>query len=331
VIEDTRAAGMYLGHLTRSFDLQPPGAWSIHLTERQYDTLATLLAGQLRAGESVVVLNELEARRSGGRIKLRIGGSDVVLPAEIAPLRWLADPAPIACFLGAVWKLQTKFNPMDMTPFRVIALPVAIDVLIGLSYRSANPSDDQLIVPVAAAFASGALLLASTLLTTDGPTYAFGHPCVGTGALLAGIYWDRLSVRQRQAVAVAGVALTIGYIALNPVPVAIGLVLQESVGPLVFAATAKGIGGRFDAETAEYSRRLQARTDELTAAAYDEGIAEECSSLLRMVERGTLALNAIADSLPAIERSELQQRFLEAKRWVQYRSESLSLMTNRAF
>lgn len=329
VLEDSWEAGRYLGHLTRGFRLEPPTAWSIRLTTAQYAAATTLLehaSAELAGGGAdagiVEVMNEPEARRVGGRVGLVINGRRTELPAEIAPQRWHADPAPIACFLGALWKLSTTFSPPSRVPLPVATLGAAVDTLIGLSFRYGTPTDDQVHLPVFAMLGNGAAFLALTRLLDDGPTHALGNATVASAGILMTAYWHRMRRRDRILALSGVVGLTVLYVAVSPVKVPLAARLGEAIVPWNSVLAAIGIGARLDREALEYARLLTERTDELAARAYDDGAEEECSSLLRMIDRGATALRETERAMPAALGEEIGTRLEEARRWVMNRSAS---------
>jgi len=209
--ERTASFGTYVGDLIRGATFEPEDAWSVRLTRAQADQLHQEID---RRGPPATVrlLNDIEARRPGGRVSLELDGQGVDLEGDAPPRHWLADPAPLAFLMSGVWRLTATIPKVGLIPWPIALPGAAADIVGMLAYRSA-PVPANLDAPLTAAFVSAIAYGAASVRrarcyeNSEGEQIFPGAAAFHGFSLVAARYWDDLRAGHRGWVVAGGVIL----------------------------------------------------------------------------------------------------------------------------
>jgi len=319
--------GTYLGDIVIGHDIEPHQAWSVRLSPSQAAFLQDVLnrtsnAQGLRNSAPLILLNEGEARRPGGRIILSSGDDRIEIPAVAPPERWLADPAPIVFLVTALWKFTAPGRPGG--PPLISSVSGVFDVLAALAYKQAQPAPQDASRPVRAAFVSGTLycLLCGILCWRQFTDNGLGEQAFPMVTGIMGItaasarYWDELDVYTRTIVCAGLVVLLIFMWLASPRPVDILSYFDTVCTGLLPLALGQDVGRRLSAEAEEIWALLAERSDELIKMAYRDGCEQECRLLTSLVDISEEALDELGEAMPPDAVIRIRQRFGEAREWL---------------
>jgi hypothetical protein len=341
VVDLTRPFGTYLGDAASGLTIVPQDCWQIRLTPAQARVFKQELGDVLAAGrrpgtsEPLIVLDELEARRPGGAIRLQFGERKLVLPAATPPVRWAGDPAPLAFMLGAVWKLATQM--VEGGPPGAFVVPfAAVDLLAASAYRKASPVGDDIARPVRVAVVTNvaySIACASwcrrhPMINGMGELVYPGMEGAATLSLIATRYWGDLSDEMKLtcSLALAAIAL-ISASTRKPGLSRLSFVdeLMTMAWPLLAGTS---IAPSLTADAARVWSGHQQRATELIDDAYQSGIRNECHYLAELIDDAEDALEELAEGLNPLDRGTIAQSYKEAREWLNEKLASLSSKTD---
>ena len=338
LVDLTQPFGAYLGEVIRGLVIVPTDAWSIRLTPTQVSAMRLELARHAPSlfvklngdAHPLVVVDEIEARRPGGRIRLEWGTAAFSLPASAPPVRWTGDPAPLTFLLGAIWKMTIL--PAFHTPKSIVYPLAAFDVVAASAYRKAAPEGSDIVRPVHAAIVSNVLFAAAIAgwcrhRFLDAGSGEHGYPGLEGATSLAIIsarYWEELPPSTRRAT-VAALAAIAGVSAwTGPRPRSWLTLIEDVLSATLPLTAASDVATKFTEDAAQAWDQYAERAIVLIDDAYETGARLECELLADLIGEAEHALEEIASAVNEPDVNTIRKNLKEAREWLKERLASLS-------